>query len=71
MVVGFICILLVTVGVVAAKIVWFTPAENLNISTFRPLPQQKNDANKYNGFGYIPCNGFVPCQVSRSREELV
>ena len=65
MVVGFICILLLTVGVVAAKIVWFTPAENLNISTFRPLPQQKNDANKYNGFGYIPCNGFVPCQVSR------
>ena len=36
---------------------------NLNISTFRPQGQMVNDNKKYNGFGYIPCNGYVPCQV--------
>ena len=35
---------------------------NPNISTFRPLPQQVNDNKKYNGMGYMPCNGYVPCQ---------
>ena len=36
---------------------------NMNISTFRPQGQKINDNKKYNGFGYIPCNGYVPCQV--------
>ena len=40
---------------------------NPNITTFRPLDQQINDNKKYNGFGYIPCNGYVPCQVSRGQ----
>ena len=30
---------------------------NPNISTFRPLDQQINDNKKYNGMGYMPCNG--------------
>ena len=39
------------------------PAPNPNISTFKPVPQMINDNKKYNGNGYLPCNGFVPCQV--------
>ena len=27
------------------------------------LVSKVNDNKKYNGFGYIGCNGYVPCQV--------
>ena len=37
-------------------------APDPNISTFRPLDQMINDNKKYNGIGYVPCNGYVPCQ---------
>ena len=36
---------------------------NPNISTFSPLDQQVASNIRYNGNGYMPCNGYVPCQV--------
>ena len=32
-------------------------------STFQPLKQEVHSNIKYNGMGYMPCNGYVPCQV--------
>ena len=34
----------------------------MNVSTFKPLKQQVNSDDKYTDLGYIPCNGYVPCQ---------
>ena len=42
----------------------FDPVPDANISTFRPLDQAVNSNIRYNGNGYLPCNGFVPCQVN-------
>lgn len=36
----------------------------LNVSTFIPLEQEVHSNIKYIGMGYMPCNGYVPCQVS-------
>ena len=36
----------------------------MNVSTFKPLKQQVNSNDKYTDVGYIPCNGYVPCEVS-------
>jgi len=55
-------ILFTTVLVVFVKINFIDQDLNPNISTFRPLDQQINDNKKYNGIGYVPCNGYVPCQ---------
>ena len=41
------------------------PVIDPNISTFRPLDQKIGSNIRYNGNGYLPCNGFVPCQVRR------
>ena len=30
--------------------------------TFKPLPQVTGSNIMYNGNGFMPCNGFVPCQ---------
>ena len=37
---------------------------DLNVSTFIPLEQEVHSNIKYIGMGYMPCNGYVPCQVS-------
>ena len=42
-----------------------------NISTFRPLDQMINNNIKYNGNGYMPCNGNLPCQVTRQTISLL
>ena len=34
-----------------------------NLSTFTPLEQEVHSNIKYIGMGYMPCNGYVPCQV--------
>lgn len=34
-----------------------------NISTFRPLDQRVKTNIRYNGDGYLPCKGNLPCQV--------
>ena len=34
-----------------------------NVSTFTPLEQDVHSNIKYIGMGYMPCNGYVPCQV--------
>ena len=36
---------------------------DLNVSTFTPLEQEVHSNIKYIGMGYMPCNGYVPCQV--------
>ena len=41
----------------------FDEKTNPNISTFRPLSQQVNYNMRATGIGYVPCNGYVPCQV--------
>ena len=33
------------------------------MTTFKPLTQNKNSNQKYNGPGFIPCNGLLPCQL--------
>ena len=33
------------------------------VTTFKPLTQNKNSNQKYNGPGFIPCNGLLPCQL--------
>ena len=35
-----------------------------NASTFRPLDQEIHSNRKYAGMGYMPCKGYVPCQVN-------
>ena len=52
------------------QIYFFTPAIDLNISTFKPIIQSKNSAMKYSGPGFLPCNGFQPCQVSARTTRL-
>ena len=37
-----------------------------NLSTFTPLEQEVHSNIKYIGMGYMPCNGYVPCQVVTS-----
>ena len=37
-----------------------------NLSTFTPLEQEVHSNIKYIGMGYMPCNGYVPCQVITS-----
>ena len=34
-------------------------------STFQPLKQEVHSNIKYNGMGYMPCNGYVPCQPDK------
>ena len=63
MVIGLLCILLITVTVVVVKVTMIDPKVNTNISTFKPLPQQILSNSKYTDVGYIPCNGYVPCMV--------
>ena len=41
----------------------FDPVPDPNISTFRPLDQKTGSNIRYNSDGYIPCKGYVPCQV--------
>jgi len=62
LVVCMITILAFTCLVVIFKVSVLDEKPNMNISTFRPQGQKINDNKKYNGFGYIPCNGYVPCQ---------
>ena len=71
-----ICILILTCVIVVTKvphinqttfsfliqIYVFDPEVDPNISTFRPLDQKIDSNIRYNGNGYLPCNGFVPCQ---------
>ena len=45
------------------KIYVFDPVPDPNITTFRPLDQMTGSNIRYNGNGYLPCNGYVPCQV--------
>jgi len=68
LVIGMFCILAVTVAVVVLKVNFIDP-EPLNVSTFAPLPQAVNDDKKYVDFGYIPCNGHVPCQPAHLSPE--
>ena len=35
----------------------------LTLTNSNYLVSKVNDNKKYNGFGYIGCNGYVPCQV--------
>jgi len=62
LVVCMVCILAITCFVVIFKVSVLDEKPNINITTFRPQSQAVNDNKKYNGFGYIPCNGYVPCQ---------
>eukprot|EP00090_Calanus_glacialis_P010145 TRINITY_DN18541_c0_g1_i4.p1 TRINITY_DN18541_c0_g1~~TRINITY_DN18541_c0_g1_i4.p1 ORF type:complete len:146 (-),score=48.34 TRINITY_DN18541_c0_g1_i4:472-909(-) len=62
LVVCMVTILAFTCFVVIFKVSVIDEKPNMNISTFRPQGQMVNDNKKYNGFGYIPCNGYVPCQ---------
>ena len=64
MVIGIVAIMLLTVTIVVIKVTIIDPKEDMNVSTFKPLTQQKLDNQKYASiFGYIPCNGYVPCKV--------
>jgi len=59
---SMVFILILTVAVVITKIYVMDPVIDPNISTFRPLDQKIGSNIRYNGNGYLPCNGFVPCQ---------
>jgi len=65
LVIAMICIVVLTCCIVVTKIYVLDPVANPNISTFRPLDQQINSNIRYNGNGYLPCNGFVPCQPAQ------
>eukprot|EP00090_Calanus_glacialis_P007706 TRINITY_DN16151_c1_g1_i1.p1 TRINITY_DN16151_c1_g1~~TRINITY_DN16151_c1_g1_i1.p1 ORF type:complete len:146 (-),score=34.59 TRINITY_DN16151_c1_g1_i1:78-515(-) len=64
-----IVILIITCLVVVIKVNFIDEVPNPNISTFRPLDQQFYDNKMYNGIGYLPCNGYVPCQPEYLSEE--
>merc|ERR1711935_587480 len=60
-----VCMVLIislTCVVVIFKVLVYEKKPDPNITTFLPLPQEVYDNKKYSGFGYIPCNGYVPCQ---------
>merc|ERR1711983_473421 len=71
MVIGLLCILLITVTVVVVKVTMIDPKENTNIFTFKPLPQQILSNSKYTDVGYIPCNGYVPCMTDQMSPQMV
>lgn len=60
--VAMVIIVVITVGVVAFKIIVIDEPYDPSVSTFKPLEQMVNSHIKYNGNGYMPCNGYVPCQ---------
>ena len=55
--------LIKTLTAPAGQIYVLDPVPDPNISTFRPLDQKTGSNIRYNSDGYIPCNGYVPCQV--------
>merc|ERR1711892_513714 len=63
LVISIIIILVLTASIVFGKIYFLTPAIDVNVSTFRPIDQDKNSAMKYSGPGFLPCNGLQPCQL--------
>ena len=63
MVIGIVAIMLITCTVVVVKVTVIDAKPDMNVSTFKPLTQQKNSNEKYTFVGYIPCNGYVPCKV--------
>ena len=65
LVISMVCIIILTCAIVITKIYVFDPVPNPNISTFRPLDQKVDSNIRYNGNGYLPCNGFVPCQPAQ------
>jgi len=44
-------------------IMFLSNKESVNNSTFVPLKQQKMSKMKITGVGYIPCQGYVPCDT--------
>jgi len=60
--VAMIVIIAITLGTVAFKIIVIDEPYDPNISTFTPLEQAVKSNIRYNGNGYTPCNGYVPCQ---------
>ena len=62
-VIAMTLIMIASVLVVVFKLTVIDEPPDPNISTFRPLDQQIGTAWKYNGNGYLPCNGNIPCQV--------
>ena len=50
-----------------SQIYYFSPTVDDRTTTFRPLEQNKNSNQKYNGPGFIPCNGFLPCKLDHFR----
>lgn len=66
-----VVILSLTVLVVFFKIEFIDTPPDPNISTFRPLDQQVHSSIMYNGIGYLPCNGYVPCQPEHLPEKYL
>jgi len=71
LVVCIVVILSLTCMVVFVKINYIDQPPDPNISTFRPLDQQINSNIMYNGIGYLPCNGYVPCQPEHLPKEYL
>ncbi|XP_023348417.1 uncharacterized protein LOC111717141 [Eurytemora carolleeae] len=71
LVVCMVILVLLTVLTVIFKIMFIDPAPDPNQVTFKPLKQNVNSVEMYAGMGYLPCNGYVPCQPDHlSKKDL-
>merc|ERR1719270_177113 len=64
--VTMISVTLLAVIVVLLKIFIFSEQLDPNVTTFSPLEQQVKSNIKYTGNGFIPCEGYLPCNVEYS-----
>lgn len=69
LVVCMLILLAVTGGIVLFKVSVLDAELDLDVSTFRAKSRQVSSNMKYNGMGYLPCNGYVPCQPEYLSEE--
>merc|ERR1711994_198694 len=58
-----------TGGIVMFKVTVIDKKSGLDMTTFTPLEQEVHSNMKYIGMGYMPCNGYVPCQPSHLDSE--
>lgn len=64
--VAMITVTLLAVLVVVLKVSIFSDKIDPNVSTFKPLDQQVKSIIKYTGNGFIPCEGYLPCDEEYS-----
>jgi len=61
LVVCMVILVTITVVTVLVKVTFLDEPAELGV-TFKPLTQNIKSREMYTGNGYLPCNGYVPCQ---------